>query len=405
MSIITFPLNNTDYNADDMALYFSNRTTGVFSADGELTTTSNNSMSVVISPGRAWIKFDIFRGYIIANKNTTILNIPIADGVLNRIDRVVLKYDVVANESSIYIKRGTPNTNPVPPSLIRNVNVAYELSIAQISVKKGVTIITPSDITDERLDTNVCGIVSDGINHIPTDVLNNQFQDWFENLQTQLDENQATNLQNQINNLRSDTDTWLDFKANGGQIDNTIINTRSFEIKDFGYFSRNTYTGNTELVQVNKGKKLVLMTKDNNNQLLELAFNGENGAFEPNPTTSLTLGSSAKSFQDIFLGKPQVNTNGFAKLTNGLIMQWGVGSGQFNNTQKIISGITYPLKFPNASLLGMSNIYANSFGWDVADLNSVVYNMAPTGLSINCVPVIKTNLTGTVYYYWFAIGY
>lgn len=202
MSIVTFPLNNTDYTADDMALYFSNRTNGVFSADTELSTISNNSMTITIKPGRAWLNVDTFKGYIFASNTDVNLTIATADGVLNRIDRVVIKYDVIANKSTLEIKRGTTNSNPIPPPLARDKAVAYELAIADIYVGKGITIIRPQDITDKRLDSSVCGLVSDGINKIATDVLNNQFQDWFVNLKNQLDSNQATNLQNQINTLK-----------------------------------------------------------------------------------------------------------------------------------------------------------------------------------------------------------
>lgn len=206
MSFITFPLNNTDYTADDMALYFSGRTNGVFSKENELITLSNNTRMVTIKPGRAWINFDTFKGFIFANTTDINLDVAIADGVLNRIDRVVIKYDVVANESSIYIKKGTPNTSPIPPTLTRDTNIAYELGIADIYIGKGSTIVSSADIKDTRLDESLCGLVSDGITKITTEGLYNQFNDWFNNVKEELTTDAAGNLLNLINALQGKFD-------------------------------------------------------------------------------------------------------------------------------------------------------------------------------------------------------
>lgn len=201
MAEILFPLNNVDYKAEDMALYFSGRTTGVFSADGELSVTANGDMSVTVSPGRAWLNFDKFEGYIYANKKEKVLTIETADGTLNRIDRVVIGYDVLKNSASLYIKKGSLSSNPVPQEIIREKNSLYEICLAEIYIEKGTLSISSYNITDKRLDHDVCGLVSDGVNKIPTDVLNNTFVSWFEEKKNQLSGDVAGNLQLQIDDV------------------------------------------------------------------------------------------------------------------------------------------------------------------------------------------------------------
>ena len=77
---------------------------------------------------------------------------PVADGVLNRIDRVVLRLDFLNREIKAYIKKGNFAITPVIPTITRNADV-YELALADIRIDKGTIKIDQASITDLRFNT------------------------------------------------------------------------------------------------------------------------------------------------------------------------------------------------------------------------------------------------------------
>ena len=81
-----------------------------------------------------------------------------ADGVLNRIDRVVLRYDEADREIRAEVKKGELASSPVAKELQRDAD-AYELGIADIAVNKGATSIKQDDIIDLRDNEELCGWV------------------------------------------------------------------------------------------------------------------------------------------------------------------------------------------------------------------------------------------------------
>ena len=123
------------------------------------------------------------------------LEVPIGDGVSPRIDRVVVSWHI-PNQSElpqVVIRQGTPAADPQPPALVNDGEYA-EICLAEIAVAAGAITLAAENITDTRLDGDVCGLVSMGIEKIPTDGLYQQWIDWFEELQTTLDDDVAANL-------------------------------------------------------------------------------------------------------------------------------------------------------------------------------------------------------------------
>ena len=110
-------------------------------------------MSVRVLSGQAWIN-----GYWYENEDEISLSIDVADGVLNRIDLIVLRWDNSERVIRLYVKKGTPATNAAAPRLQRDDDF-YELGLAQIYVKAGAVSVTQSSITDTRLDNSLCGLV------------------------------------------------------------------------------------------------------------------------------------------------------------------------------------------------------------------------------------------------------
>ena len=76
-----------------------------------------------------------------------------------RYDRVVLRLDTGVDKREIYadVVKGTPGGGP--PTLVRDGNV-WELSLALIEVGSSTTIITQAEITDERYDPELCGLIN-----------------------------------------------------------------------------------------------------------------------------------------------------------------------------------------------------------------------------------------------------
>lgn len=145
------------YDASKFAEYFASFIgNGVFPepANGlQVEAQLTPDMTVTVKAGKAWIN-----GYIMVNDDDYILTIEPADGVLNRIDRVVARYDVVDREIRIEVKKGTFASSPVAPTLQRDAD-AYELGIADILVSAGVVSIVTAKITDLRNNKDLCGKV------------------------------------------------------------------------------------------------------------------------------------------------------------------------------------------------------------------------------------------------------
>lgn len=196
-----------EYLAEDFAKYFASFVgNGIFGGKSNellVVQSTDAGMKVDVSPGKGWIN-----GYWYENTSKLTLNIDVADGVLNRIDSVVIRWGKAERKAWIAVAKGTPAAVAVAATVQRTADY-YELKLAEISVKAGTTKITQAEIKDTRLDSNVCGIVKGLIDQIDTTDLFAQydaaFQTWFESIKGQLSEDVAGNLQNQINNKADKT--------------------------------------------------------------------------------------------------------------------------------------------------------------------------------------------------------
>lgn len=180
----SFPLENTMYKAEDAQLWFATRTSGVYAGE-HLPVAAVGAMDLTVGAGIAWMHYDIFAGCVYANTDSRTLTVEMSDGMYDRIDRVCIRLERLKSRCHLYIKKGTAASSPVPPALQRD-NVAYEISIAQIRVGVGVTAINAGNITDERLDSSVCGLMRDGVTGIDTSVINAQVTALINELQDAL---------------------------------------------------------------------------------------------------------------------------------------------------------------------------------------------------------------------------
>lgn len=185
------------YKATDFAKYFSAFIgNGVFpNPSTNLQVTSNGDMTISLSKGLAWID-----GYIYDNTDNLTLTVEHSDAALKRIDRVVLRCDLIGREIKAYIKKGIFASSPIAPSLERGVN-AYEISVADVLIDNGIIGIKQSKITDTRLDTTLCGIVTQTINEIDTTTL-------YKQLEAHIQE-KSLDMDTYLKNAKDYFNTWL----------------------------------------------------------------------------------------------------------------------------------------------------------------------------------------------------
>ena len=205
MTQYSFPWNDVNgdrlYDAEDFMRFFAAfLKTGVVMSfkEGLRVRSAQNGMNIQVGGGSA-----VIDGGSYMNDETIAIQVNVASSVQNRTDSVVLRMDKNARNTYLYYK-------PSDTTVVRN-DVIFELQLATISVKMNAAQITDSDITDMRSDSTVCGW-STPFDNINVDGIVDQykgiferadtdFQAWFQNLKNQLDDNQASNLQNQIDTI------------------------------------------------------------------------------------------------------------------------------------------------------------------------------------------------------------
>lgn len=253
------------YDAPFFAEYFASFIgNGVFpDPSTNMQVIANNDMSVTVKKGRGWID-----GYVAFNDDDYILQLDPADGVLNRIDRIVLRWDLIDRKIKLQVKKGKFGSQPVAPTLQRDAD-AYELALADVRVNNGVVSITQSAITDRRLNDELCGIVHGVVEQVDVTTLFNQYETAFEEDITQfrqdfdaflsqlegtLEGDVAGNLLSMITQVQNDLNAHL---AN----DNLIKHkAKQIELQDTAnlFASTNVEEGMNELfTNVSNGKDLV----------------------------------------------------------------------------------------------------------------------------------------------------
>lgn len=204
------------YTADFFAKFF-----GSFIGNGVFPNPStgcqiltNDNMTVTYKAGKGWIN-----GYYYENDSDVIIPISASDGLLKRIDRIVLRYSTSGRNILMDLKPGVLASSPVAPALQRDADI-YELGIADIYVGNNAVSIAQGNITDLRLNTSYCGVVHGLVDQADTTTIFNQYLSkideitgvvtgweaglqsdwdaWFTGIQAVLDGDTAGNLYNLI---------------------------------------------------------------------------------------------------------------------------------------------------------------------------------------------------------------
>lgn len=185
MAEMSFPYGSVNhdrrYKSSDFrayyALFLGN---GVFYKNSDaLKVNEGDGMTVMLSIGNAFIEGAGYR-----NTAALALKLDTADGALSRIDRIVIRNDYKIRDTYAAVLKGTYSAQPQAPALTRNAD-AYEIAVADVLVAKGVASITQADITDTRLNTELCGIVTGLVQQADTTEIFNQFEAYLEDFKAQ----------------------------------------------------------------------------------------------------------------------------------------------------------------------------------------------------------------------------
>ena len=194
------------YPADDFAAYFRDVLT-----DGIKNGGTNLQVGTTLQELTVQVNYGVARllgyRYALEDDGSGIFNVelPYPDSSNPRIDRIILKLD--KSLPNRYVRcialPGTPAASPQPTALTRNDNI-WELSLARVRVNAGSTAILASQITDERLNQQVCGLINSLIT-LDTATLEAQFNAFMQTLQGQTYVSQAdhTSLANRVTNAET----------------------------------------------------------------------------------------------------------------------------------------------------------------------------------------------------------
>lgn len=189
------------YNALQMSSIFDGIIEdGVYNTIGDhFSVTAGTGNTVIVGTGRAW-----FNHTWTLNDADYPVTLEPSEVVLNRYDAIVIEVNGsnAVRGNSIKAIKGTPGSSPSKPSLANGDSNIWQHPLAYVYVPAGSSSILQSNI-EYVVGKSECPFVVAAVQSVNIDALVAQWQDefdsWFDNLETQLSGDVAGNLQNQIN--------------------------------------------------------------------------------------------------------------------------------------------------------------------------------------------------------------
>ena len=175
MAITAYPLNNIEYSAEDAMLMNLPISSGVFADDNHFAISLSGGFSATISAGLGFIRYDTAKGFTFYMNTEESVSFDEPDTVLSRIDRVVLQWNENRNAVSLVIKKGEPSSTPVAPARETSSEL-YELVLYDITIAANATNITAANVTDQRLNSDLCGLMANNITSIDTAAIDAQIK-------------------------------------------------------------------------------------------------------------------------------------------------------------------------------------------------------------------------------------
>ena len=151
-----FPFDSINHDrtmssASFRKLFRSFFTNGIFNTD-DFYVTANNSMKLTVGTGNACIN-----GAFYPVSDNVTLTIDSSSGTFDRYDAIAIEFNLTDRQFYIkVVKGGTDGKWPYP----KRTDSIYQLFIAVIHVRKGITSLVQNDVSDTRGDSWYCGYVT-----------------------------------------------------------------------------------------------------------------------------------------------------------------------------------------------------------------------------------------------------
>ena len=260
---------------------------------------AHSGMTVRVKPGACFIQ-----GVTGIEINNTDLRLDNAEELTTRTDLIVLRADFTQNRRlSVEIKKNT--------MMLRRDADVWELQLAKITIPPRATQIRQQDITDTRLDTAVCGIVSHQVAKIDTSTLFNQVQAYLNQKKidwNQQQTNQQSDWQSQMQEQQQDFEqqkNTINAWYEGVKANIALLKTFDFDnIAELAGAKRTTSfasNGSIEegIVIASSGKKIATRTtsfESSGNIVQNIVVYAENGS---STLKNITITTSFKNNGDI----------------------------------------------------------------------------------------------------------
>lgn len=210
MAITYFPFNSVMVNgkpdraanAETLALYLKTFFTDgiVLHSSTALQVKAKTGLTVAIQPGTAFVD-----GRIMYSSAVEEFTLDQSSGVLNRIDRVILRLDYSNRLMKFLVLKGEEGSEPTAPALTRSADI-FDMCLAEVYIGATVTEITQPNISDTRANSNVCGIAGAAITQLDTATMYEQYTAQFEEIFNQINiwaDQQETTVENMIAGLQA----------------------------------------------------------------------------------------------------------------------------------------------------------------------------------------------------------
>ena len=319
------------YNALQMSSIFDGIIEdGVYNSIGDrFSLTAKGKNTVIVGTGRAW-----FNHSWTLNDADYPLEIDPAEVVLNRYDAIVIEVNgsAAVRNNSIKVIKGTAGSSPSKPSMAKGEGEIWQHPLGYIYVPAGASSITQSNI-EYAVGTSECPFVVAAVQSVDIDALvaqwSDQFNTWFDNLETQLAGDVAGNLQNQINqkvdkaNVIDDLEDLIANQANGmiagAKAVAELSGTESAELRNnfnnlFGYAER-------------RGKQVSITSAFAQNQ-----WSYQDADWVTIGTIPVSMRPSRQQNGVAVYGSNQSEVTGLRVTTNGDVqVYFRVGTGEYLN--------------------------------------------------------------------------
>ena len=190
MSVITYPLNETTYGAEDAAMYNFAISSGVATGDDFSCSVTGGDNIVTVSPGIGYINPNRFSGLVVGCREAQEIDLGLPDAVYQRIDVVALQFDVYKNATNIVVKKGTPAVSPaIPPRT--TTETVYELYLCSVLRRPAALSVSASDVTDLRMNPEYCGLMANSVTSVDTAAVSRQVAALIDDLRKEIAEIEA----------------------------------------------------------------------------------------------------------------------------------------------------------------------------------------------------------------------